>query len=48
MSGLNGDWYEALKGEFSKPYYRKLFETVNEEYRTKLIFPPAQIGRAHV
>ena len=20
MSGLNGDWYEALKGEFSKPY----------------------------
>ena len=24
MSGLNGDWYEALKGEFSKPYYRKL------------------------
>ena len=28
--------------EFSKPYYRKLFETVNEEYRTKLIFPPAQ------
>ena len=42
MSGLNGEWYEALKGEFSKPYYRKLFETVNEEYRTKLIFPPAQ------
>ena len=42
MSGLNGDWYEALKGEFSKPYYRKLFETVNEEYRTKMIFPPAQ------
>ena len=29
MSGLNGDWYEAFKGEFSKPYYRKLFETVN-------------------
>lgn len=32
----------SMKGEFSKPYYRKLFETVNEEYRTKLIFPPAQ------
>ena len=26
MSGLNGDWYEALKGEFSKPYYRKLLK----------------------
>lgn len=41
MSGLNGDWYEALKGEFSKPYYRKLFETVRREYSTHLIFPPA-------
>ena len=42
MAGLNGDWYEALKGEFSKPYYKKLFETVNHEYRTRLIFPPAE------
>ena len=25
MSGISGDWYEALKGEFSKPYYRTLF-----------------------
>ena len=42
MSGISGDWYEALKGEFSKPYYRTLFQTVNEEYRTRLIFPPAE------
>ena len=42
MAGLNGDWYEALKGEFAKPYYKKLFETVNHEYRTRLIFPPAE------
>ena len=42
MSGINGDWYEALKGEFAKPYYKKLFETVNQEYKTRLIFPPAQ------
>ena len=41
MSGINGDWYEALKGEFKKPYYRTLFNTVNEEYRTRQIFPPA-------
>ena len=27
MSGISGDWYEALKGEFSKPYYRTLFQT---------------------
>ena len=30
------------KESFQKPYYRKLFETVNQEYRTKLIFPPAE------
>lgn len=41
MSGLSGDWYEALKGEFKKPYYKQLFARVNEEYRTHKIFPPA-------
>ncbi|TCS76209.1 uracil-DNA glycosylase [Muricomes intestini] len=41
MSGLSGDWYEALKGEFKKPYYKQLFVRVNEEYRTHTIFPPA-------
>ena len=30
-----------MQGEFKKPYYKKLFETVNEEYRTRQIFPPA-------
>ncbi len=41
MPGLNGDWEEALRDEFKKPYYRQLYQTVNEEYRTKQIFPPA-------
>lgn len=41
MAGINGDWYEALKEEFSKPYYKQLFQTVKNEYNTKLIFPPA-------
>ncbi|MGC4018881.1 MAG: uracil-DNA glycosylase [Muricomes sp.] len=41
MSGLSGDWYEALKGEFKKSYYKQLFERVNQEYRTNKIFPPA-------
>ena len=40
MGEIKGLWYEALKDEFKKPYYRKLFETVREEYRTKEIFPP--------
>lgn len=41
MAAINNDWLDALKDEFKKPYYKKLFETVNQEYRTHLIFPPA-------
>ena len=41
MAAIANDWLEPLKPEFSKPYYRKLYQTVNEEYRTHQIFPPA-------
>lgn len=41
MPALEGDWYQALKGEFKKDYYRTLFETVRTEYQTRQIFPPA-------
>ncbi len=41
MAALSGDWQEALRGEFRQPYYAKLYKTINEEYRTKRIFPPA-------
>ena len=41
MAAINNDWLDALKGEFSKPYYKKLFETVNQEYRTHRVYPPA-------
>ncbi|KMZ52538.1 uracil-DNA glycosylase [Dorea sp. D27] len=41
MAAINNDWLEALQGEFKKPYYKKLFQTVNQEYKTRLIFPPA-------
>lgn len=40
MSGLKGDWYDALQGEFKKDYYKKLFDMVNGEYQTREIFPP--------
>ena len=42
MAGLQGDWYEALKGEFGKPYYKELFSTVTKEYQIRKIFPPPQ------
>ena len=32
MAAINNDWLDALKDEFKKPYYKKLFETVNQEY----------------
>ena len=41
MGAINNDWLEALKEEFGKPYYKELFETVNREYHTRQIFPPA-------
>lgn len=41
MAGINNDWLEALQDEFKKPYYRKLFETVKQEYNSRHIFPPA-------
>lgn len=39
MPPLSGAWAEALKGEFHKPYYAQLFQTVGREYQTHLIFP---------
>lgn len=41
MAAINNDWLDALKPEFGKPYYRKLFDRVNEEYRRYQVFPPA-------
>ncbi len=42
MAPIADDWQKALKEEFRKPYYAKLYKTVTEEYRTRLIFPPAE------
>ena len=41
MAAISNDWLEPLSEEFKKPYYRKLFDTVNEEYRHYQVFPPA-------
>ena len=41
MAAINNDWLDALKGEFKKPYYKQLFDKVNDEYRRFQIFPPA-------
>ena len=41
MPAIRGEWLNALRGEFGKEYYKKLFATVQQEYQTRQIFPPA-------
>lgn len=41
MAMITNDWLSAIGGEFKKPYYKKLFEFVKDEYNTRQIFPPA-------
>lgn len=40
MPGLEGEWKEALQGEFSKPYYKKLYFDLLKEYEEHKVFPP--------
>ena len=41
MPPISNDWLSPLKEEFGKEYYKKLYQTVNEEYKTHVIYPPA-------
>jgi len=41
MSMINNDWLEVLEDEFSKPYYKELYNFVKTEYNTTQVFPPA-------
>ena len=39
---ITNDWAEKIEGEYKKPYYKRLYETVVREYRTKEIFPASK------
>mgnify|MGYP003463409534 FL=1 len=39
MSAITNDWLAVLQPEFSKPYYRELYETVKKEYRDYRVYP---------
>lgn len=41
MPPITNDWLEPLQGEFKKPYYKKLYQKIMEEYRTTVVYPPA-------
>ncbi len=41
MAMLSDEWQNALAPEFSKPYYKDLFEFVKDENSKAVIYPPA-------
>lgn len=41
MAMITNDWLGELEQEFHKPYYKKLYQFVLNEYNTGQIFPPA-------
>ena len=41
MAGLTGGWERALKEEFHKDYYKKLYSFVKSEYQSHIVYPPA-------
>lgn len=41
MAGLTGSWENALRGEFSKEYYRKLFLFIKAQYSEVPVYPPS-------
>ncbi len=42
MGGISNDWLDVISGEFAKPYYKQLYDFVNQEYKTQTVFPPAK------
>ena len=38
---IDNEWLPYLKAEFSKPYYKELYEFIKKEYSEKVIYPPS-------
>ena len=43
MVDIETSWKQHLEGEFTKPYFAQLTESVRNEYRNSLCFPPAKL-----
>ncbi len=41
MAAISNDWLDPLRPEFSRPYYKKLYRTVYEEYSKFVVYPPS-------
>ena len=46
-SHLGNSWDSLLKAQFDSDYFDTLRAFLNEEYSSRVIYPP-KIGRAHV
>jgi uracil-DNA glycosylase len=42
MAMITNDWLPAMEAEFKKPYYRELYQFVQQEYASHVIYPPAE------
>ena len=43
MRIIGNDWDQIIGEEFEKEYYRKLRLFLDEEYKSKQIYPPAPL-----
>ena len=43
MVDIEASWKQHLEREFTKPYFTQLTESVRNEYRNNLCFPPAKL-----
>lgn len=41
MAMITNDWLDIVKDEFSKPYYKELYQFVLKEYNTHVVYPPS-------
>lgn len=39
MAAIDNDWLGPMSGEFRKPYYKKLYDTIRSEYSTREVYP---------
>ena len=39
MAAISNDWLAPMSAEFKKEYYKKLYETVKQEYQTREVYP---------
>ncbi len=42
MAEIKNDWTPVLSEEYKKPYYRKLYNFIHEEYQSRTVYPPAK------